>query len=88
MMPAIQRLWISGAESFLGAQAAAAAQLEPAHAAVVCAIHVGDEIADQGFVSAKVAVLQAEHDHFAQRVELNARAGLIEAAEGEQAAQV
>ena len=62
-------------------------QLEPADAGVVHAVHVDDEVADEGLVGAEVAVLEAPHRPLVDRIERRRCPGLGDAREAEEAAQ-
>ena len=54
---------------------------------MVHAVHVDDEITDQGLVAAEVAVLEPPHRPLVDRVERRRRSGLGDAGEAEEAAQ-
>src|SRR5438132_789666 len=65
---------------------ARAPYLEPADARMIHAVHVDDEITDQGLVAAEVAVLEPPHRPLVDGVERRRRSGLGDAGEAEEAA--
>ena len=60
-------------------------ELKPTDAPLIGTCHVGDEVSDQRFMRAKVAVLQSPHDHLPEGVESGGSSGLRKTEKREQA---